>query len=298
MHLSIRERIFAAAIVSTTGCSSDGDAPPDLSSGTTEAGDAGDPDVTSGDDGGSDDGAATSSSDADGSEAGSDDGTDDGGSDDGAASGCTDALILDLGLIDGAVSTGEVTVAPDGDGWVSTVDATAGGITEAPTQPWIYLRFTPDGLQKVELDDLQALDSTEWDIAAKRFGLRLNSGTSGPSTVSAVALVDATYEDVTELPAGATLLTESFYDDSCTLIDDGSGQGAPGYVLTPWWFYPGCVGTTLVPFVLELADGSHVKLVVDAYYEEGQAMCNEGGAMGTTSGMYTWRWAYLPRDPR
>ena len=53
----------------------------------------------------------------------------------------------------------------------SMVDATAGGIMDAPTNPWIYLRFTPEGLRKVEVDDLQALESTDWDIAAKRFGL-------------------------------------------------------------------------------------------------------------------------------
>jgi hypothetical protein len=310
MRLFTRERILATAILAVTACSTDDDDPSgdtEHAHAATDDDEGADDDAAPTGDGPSDDGPATTAGPGDTSDGADADDVDDGsndddsgddGSDDGAAGVCTDQLILDLGLVEGLVSTGEVADAPDGDGWISTVDATAGGITEAPTQPWIYLRFSPEGLQKVALDDLQALDSTEWDIAAKRSGLRLNSGPSGPSTVSAAALVDATYEDVTELPEGTTFSSESFYDGDCTLIDDGSGQGAPNYALTPWWFYPGCVGTTLVPFVLELPDGAHVKLVVEAYYEEGQAMCNEGGAMGTTSAMYTWRWAYLPRDPR
>ncbi|MCB9713875.1 MAG: HmuY family protein [Myxococcales bacterium] len=206
---------------------------------------------------------------------------------------CDDQMILDLGLVGGLVSEGEVSSTTSAQGWASMVDATAGGIMDAPTNPWIYLRFTPEGLRKVEVDDLQALESTDWDIAAKRFGLRLNGGVSGPSQVSAVALEGMTYEDVTELPPGAELAQESFYDADCTLIDDGSGQGAPAYLLAQWWTYPGCVATTGVPFILQLDDGSLVKLVVDAYYESGQDQCNETGMMGMGSAQLTWRWAYL-----
>ncbi|MEM7156774.1 MAG: HmuY family protein [Myxococcota bacterium] len=206
---------------------------------------------------------------------------------------CTDQMIQDLGLVEGQTSAGVVGNTADGDGFASTVDATAGGITMAPQNPWLYLRFTAEGLEKVDVDDLQALESADWDIAAKRFGIRLNGGVSGPSTVSAAALEGTAYEDVTELPEGTELRTESFYDAECNLIDDGSGQGSPGYELTPWWGYNGCVNTTGTPFVLELADGSHVKLVVDAYYMTGQQECNETGSMGMGSANFAWRWAYL-----
>lgn len=206
---------------------------------------------------------------------------------------CNDQLIEDLALVEGSPSTGEVTNRALDGGFVSTLDATAGGIAKAPQNPWLYLRFSPEGLEKVAVDDLQALESVDWDIAAKRFGLRLNGGVSGPSSVAVAALGDMAYEDVIALPDGAELRTESFYDDSCTLIDDGSGQGAPSYELTPWWGYMGCVTTTGVPFVLELADGSRVKLVVDSYYQTGQQECNETGAMGMGSANFSWRWAYL-----
>ena len=207
---------------------------------------------------------------------------------------CTDQLILDLQLVQGTVSTGEVGNTADGNGWVSTVDATAGGLPNAPMNPWVYLQFTETGLQRVEIDDLQALESTDWDIAAKRFGVRLNSGTSGPGGVRAAAVFDGDYDQIDELPPNLLLLEDVFYSSACQLLDDGSGLGAPGYVMTPWWEYPGCVATTDIPFVIELEDGTQYKFVVDAYYGSGQDDCNSTGAMGSGSANFTWRWSALP----
>jgi len=205
---------------------------------------------------------------------------------------CEDEMILDLGLVSGTVSAGAVGNTADGDGWVTTIDATAGGVVDAPSNPWTYLRFTDDGLQKVEVDDVEALTSVEWHIAAKRFGIRLNSGSSGPGCIT-VATLEGDYAAVDALPDDATLRTEAFYDDSCSLIDDGSGAGGANYALTPWWFYPGCVGVTYTPFAIELEDGRHVKFMVDSYYESGQTDCNETGAMGSGSANFTWRWSFL-----
>lgn len=205
---------------------------------------------------------------------------------------CEDAMILDLGLVGGTVSAGAVGNTADGADWVSTVDATAGGIVDAPNNPWIYLRFTDDGLEKVEVDDLQSLESSDWHIAAKRFGIRLNSGSGGPSCVSRATL-DGNYADIDAVPDDATFGNEAFYDGSCTIVDDGSGAGGANYALTPWWFYPGCVGVTYTPFALELEDGRHVKLVVESYYESGQMQCNDTGAMGSGSANFTWRWSFL-----
>lgn len=205
---------------------------------------------------------------------------------------CEDEMILDLGLVGGTVSSGAVGNTADGTDWVTTIDATAGGIVDAASNPWTYLRFTDDGLEQVELDDLQALESDEWHIAAKRFGVRINSGSSGPGCVS-VATLEGDYAAVDALPGDATLRTEAFYDASCSIVDDGSGAGGANYALTPWWFYPGCVGVTYVPFVLELDDGQHVKLMVESYYESGQTECNDTGAMGSGSANFTWRWSFL-----
>ncbi|MEM6291989.1 MAG: HmuY family protein [Myxococcota bacterium] len=205
---------------------------------------------------------------------------------------CEDEMILDLGLVSGTVSSGAVSNTQDGSDWVSGVDATAGGIVDAPNNPWLYLRFTDDGLETVDLDDLQALESEDWDLAAKRFGIRLNSGVSGPSCVT-VATVDGTYADVAEVPEDASYQGEAFYDGSCNYLDDGSGAGGANFALTPWWFYPGCVGVTYTTFVIERNDGRHVKFMVESYYEDGQQNCNENGMMGSGSANFVWRWAFL-----
>ena len=54
---------------------------------------------------------------------------------------CTDQMILDLSLVQGIVSEGAVTSEADGDGFTSSIDATAGGLPNAPMNPWVYLRF-------------------------------------------------------------------------------------------------------------------------------------------------------------
>lgn len=205
---------------------------------------------------------------------------------------CEDELVLDLSLVD-AKSEGDVSNTADGTGWRSEVDARAGGLQGASMNPWIYLRFGDDGLERVELDDFEALESEAWHIAAKRFGIRLNSGVSGPSCVAAAPVFDLDYAAISERP-GVIAGLESFYDDACNLLDDGMGLGAPGYLLTPWWTYPGCVATTGTPFVIDLPDGRSLKFVVESYYASGQEQCNGDGTMGTDAGRFVWRWQLLP----
>lgn len=206
---------------------------------------------------------------------------------------CVDEAIQDLSLHDDKVSEGDVSSEKDGGDWVSVVDATAGGTPNAPMNPWIYLRFTADGLEKVAIDDLTAFESADWDIAAKRFGIRVNSGTGGPSCVT-VAAPGGAYADVTAAPAADQFAKEAFYTADCKLIEDNSGlAGNPAYLTATWWGYTGCVTTTGEPFVLQLADGSFVKLVVEQYYGSGQEECNASGAMGSMSAMMTWRWSFL-----
>jgi len=215
------------------------------------------------------------------------------GGDTGTPPACYDALLLDLGLVQGIVTSGTAVNTAAGVDWVTAVDASAGGITNAPSNPWIYLRFTPTGLEVVPLDDIAALSSTDWDIAAKRFGVRLNSGSSGPSTVAGAVMHTATYAEITTLPPDLAYETEAFYTADCMLIDDGYGLGSPDYVLTAWWSYPGCVATTGVPFVLALPGDRYAKFVIEAYYGQGQAECNTSGTLGENSAHFTWRWSFL-----
>jgi hypothetical protein len=65
-------------------------------------------------------------------------------------------------------------------------------------------------------------------------------------------------------------------------------------VLQNWWQYPGtCVATTGNVYVLALADGRHVKLVVDQYYASGQQTCNDTGSGGTGGGAIEARFAFV-----
>jgi hypothetical protein len=207
---------------------------------------------------------------------------------------CLDAAIEDLSLHDDKVSDAAVDSTRDGADWISVVDASAGGTMAAPMNPWVYLRFADDGLQRVDVDDLSATERGDWDIAAKRYGIRVNSGSSGPSCVT-VAAPGGDYAGVTAPPADDAFAVEDYYDDACTLVEDGAGlPGNPDFRMKSWWGYAGCVTTTGTPFVLRLADGRALKLVVEAYYEPGQEDCNASGAMGRGSGIMTWRWSFLP----
>ncbi|MEZ4381328.1 MAG: HmuY family protein [Nannocystaceae bacterium] len=207
---------------------------------------------------------------------------------------CVPQAIEELGLLADTVSDASVSNSADGDGWRSVLDASAGGAMAAAMNPWVYLRFTDAGLARVDLDDVAATESDAWDVAAKRYGIRVNSGTSGPSCVL-VATAEGDYAAIAAAPDDAEFAAERYYDDSCALIEDSSGiAGNPAYRMSGWWGYAGCVTTTGQSYVVRLADGRDVKLVIDAYYAEGQEACNESGSMGTGSATMTWRWSYLP----
>ncbi len=208
---------------------------------------------------------------------------------------CEDDIFADLSLHDDKVATdADVVTTTDGADFVTTVDADGGGYNVAANNPWVYVKFTATGAQRVDIDDQTALESMDWDIAARRFGLRLNGGVSGPSCVGAAVFPEATYESITEVPVGVEYVREAFYSDSCAYIPDSFGLNSPQVVLSPWWSYESCVKTTGHPALLQLADGHVIKFVVEEYYGTGQAECNSGGAPDTdTSGHFTWRWAYV-----
>ncbi len=288
--------ICSCAVGLLLACDTDGTGGSDTDTGATSGSE------TSGDTSGSDtSGDATDATDSDASDSDTTDGSDSDGETDettgpvGACSDvpCADQMILDLSL-QTTVSAGAIGNNSEGDDWLTTVDATAGGTMGASMNPWVYLRLTADGAQRVDIDDESALTSTEWHIAAKRYGLRINSGSSGPGCVMSTALAAGSYAEVDSAPDSAQWQEEAFYDNTCTLIEDGSGlPGSPNYALGAWWGYNGCVTTTGIPFVLDLGDEGMIKLVVEAYYQSGQEDCNQNGAMGMGSGNLTWRWRFL-----
>jgi len=204
---------------------------------------------------------------------------------------CMNTAILDVDLMQN-VSTGAVnTTAVDG-GFESTIDATGGGIT--PTESYVYVKFTPTGLQVVAEDDVTALSTTDWDLGFRRYIIRMNGGSSGPSCVGAVTM-GKNYDAVTMAPAGAGYDSDDYLiAPACTLNMDM--LGGPLTVLSTYWSYNNCLVMTGNVYVLQLADGSHVKMVVEGYYSplSAQATCNTTGNMAGNPANYTIKWAFLP----
>jgi hypothetical protein len=253
----LRSTFLTVAILSLAGC----------------PGKSGD-DTASGDDTGSADGVCTEPTEVD----------------------CIDEIISDLSLQDDKVNEDDVSTETDGDDFVSYVDASAGGYGNETRHAWQYLKFTDTGLEDVNINDEDALESMDWDIAARRFILRLNGGSSGPSCVGAATMGEGyTYENLEEAPDGITYATDDFYSDDCTMINDSSGlEGSPQTVLAPWWNYESCVETSDQPFLIQLADGRVLKFVVEAYYEgAGQDECNQDGSTMEAGGYFQWRWRFL-----
>jgi hypothetical protein len=208
---------------------------------------------------------------------------------------CVDDLVLKLGLHGDKVSEGLVSNAPAGDYTVTTVDATAGGFGQSQDNPWIYVRFTDEGAVRVDIDDETALTDMTWHIAAKRFLVRLNGGSSGPSCVGAVPFLERSFEDLTSVPEGLRFQQDDFLTEDCTIINDSSGlPDSPQVALSAWWSYPGCVATSDVPFLIQLEDGRVIRFAVDSYYAQGQDVCNDSGSPGSGGGNFTWRWSFVP----
>lgn len=207
---------------------------------------------------------------------------------------CEDEMFQEQGLNE-LVSEGDVTnTALDDGGFESRVDATAGGYMAA--KKWTtYVKFTDSGLEKVAINDEDALESMDWDISFRRFMIRINSGNSGPSCVAAAELGASTeFTDDVTIPDDADFVHDAYYNDTCTLLPDGSGLGSAATALSTFWAYPGCVQMTGSVYVIRLASGKHVKFTVDAYYGDQQAQCQDTDSppSGVSANMIV-RWAFI-----
>lgn len=207
---------------------------------------------------------------------------------------CSDNQILDLALLK-KPSTRVITNTTDGAQYKSEIDASAGGMQ--PTEAFVYARFGDFGLERVDIHDHAALDSQAWDIAFRRYVIRLNSGVSGPSCVVGGEFgAGVGFDQVVKVAPAVTMAAESYYDEACKLVVDGSGLDAPGTVLSSYWKYATCVQMTNKVYQVKLADGRHLKLTVDGYYPaDAQAKCDASGNVppGTAGAKMRLRWAWL-----
>lgn len=194
------------------------------------------------------------------------------------------ALPYDVRAID-KVATGTVAVmaAPtDPTVFNAEIDATAGGSMAYGDNPFVYVDLI--GRKKVDITDVQAPKSGDWDIAFKRWQIKVNSGDSGPGYVL-VSRVDATaLDEVKDTPPGP-YYADSYFDAKCHLIPDAIG--GLGTALSDWYDYDMTMGVRLVPkkeiLVFTRRDGQgSVKLQILSYYK------------GMTSGYFSLSWSYLP----
>lgn len=212
---------------------------------------------------------------------------------------CSDEVILGMNL-QPTPTKAKITSAADGAGWTSNIDATAGGAFTSTPDSYTYGKFTDTGLVKVDISDEDSLTSMKWDIAFRRYVVRINSGDSGPSCVQAARIPGMSkYEDVAAVPDNLAFRTDDYFTESCEIIPDGSGlPNSPATALSAYWTYPGCVKMSGFVFVVELADGRHVKLIVDDYYLPAvQQECDTTDMIpmsNTGSASFIVRWAYLP----
>jgi hypothetical protein len=210
---------------------------------------------------------------------------------------CTDESIQKLTLLDQEPSDAEVVNDAQTEGFLTELDTTGGGMS--PTLPYVYLKFTDKGLEPVALNDEDAFGSTDWDIAARRFVIRLNSGVSGPGYVTAARTEPETkFESVTEVPDDLEYRTEEYFSDDCTLVNDSSGIGSPGTALASFWSYQACVEMTHNVYIIEVdrPEKRHVKFEVMTYYlPDRQKICDETGMvpMPSGAGHMTLRWAFV-----
>lgn len=208
---------------------------------------------------------------------------------------CVDQSLLELALYPNP-NPALIDNMADGEGWVSRVDATGGGFS--PSLSYVYARFTEAGLERVDVGDEAAFESTGWDIAFRRFVIRLNSGVSGPSCVGAYRTpVDTDYDALEQPPATESYRVEEYFTGTCDIIPDGSGLGSPGTALQSFWEYPGCVRMTGNVYVVRLANGRRLKLTVTSYYEPSfQETCQNTSSVqmgGNGAGNIRLRWQFL-----
>ena len=162
------------------------------------------------------------------------------------------------------VSSGAVTVTTTTGITSGTIDATAGGIANAPDRPYVYLDLATG--TRVDLTDIEARTSNAWDIALKRASLRTNSGDSGPGGRTLAVVDAATLADVTSAPTTG-FGTDDFATDDCEPQTLPGGE--PLSAFGEWYAYD--VNTHAVMpkaevYVIDRGNGTKYALRLVTYY--------------------------------
>lgn len=231
----------------------------------------------------------TSSSSSGGSSGAS---TSSGGSSGGGGGECTaaraEALQEQSSVTTGAVSS----LAPEsGEGTWLYVDASAGGAGPAASKPRVYVNL--ERLERVDVSDVDAQSSTDWDLAIKRTNVFTNGGVGGPGEGGAKE-IKKSFEDVTAADA-TDIASEAFFNDDCELImKDIGGQPDPytfESTMSGWYDYD-MQGHGVTPrdttFIVKGGAGALYKVKFEKY------AANPDGSKGETTARFLLRVAPLP----
>ncbi len=157
----------------------------------------------------------------------------------------------------------------------------SGGVTKSSVnatsvEDWIYLDFGSGEEVYPSAPD----ESDTWDIAYRRYHMRLNGGVSGNQDVAALALPGQNFSELSTVPQG----------DFSTDQEDGDDEGdEPDYYFASeagTWYDYNPMTHVLTPkeqvYVIRSAEGTHYKYAIETYYSE-----------AGTAGHLTVSWAAL-----
>ncbi len=151
------------------------------------------------------------------------------------------------------------SIAPDGsDSGVASQVAAGDAIIDASSETdWTYLDLGNAEIVTPANPD----DSTEWDLAFRRYKVKINGGVSGTADMAVVPYFETEYNTPLDPP------TEGWVTDEA----DADADGDPEYALDTWFDYDSStheVTPADVIYVVRDAQGDLAKLQFLAYYDD------------------------------
>ena len=196
---------------------------------------------------------------------------------------CSAVLEQTLKPVD-RVATTPVHVVSEADGERTLfIDAAAGGPARASQNPFVYVNLERG--ERVEVTDVSARTSDDWDLCARAPRDLVNGGDGGGGQGAAASVV-APFDSVTaERADAAEREPERFFDEECNAeLDD---IGALRTTFADWYGYQ-IGGNRLSPrgvtYVVRGGTGKRYKLAIQSYY--GQA---DGGTSGAAGALFVVR---------
>jgi hypothetical protein len=162
------------------------------------------------------------------------------------------------------VSTGTITLTDNAGVKSGRIDATAGGLANAPDNPMIYVNLKTG--TKVDVNDIQARTDSTWDIALKRSSLRTNGGDSGAGGRTLTTVTGDDLGEVTAVPA-STFVDDDFADGNCEPVTLEGGE--PMSAFGQWYDYDEAthaVSPKSEVYVIKRPDGTHSAFRFTTYY--------------------------------